>query len=209
MNVSNFFNFKKKITNAQEFLNSCAANGECINETEVEHIQPQDDEAMEEYAINDDDIIREEDLDPLDEEHLLASSESESTTENGNETLDAAIKAAEKRKEDTNPIQPQAKRVKVVDNSPKVTIQMNECLVCPSILGDIIELNSHVQTHKTIVCKSCNRTFARYSNLKRHFNSAHSKPKPFQCDICGLGFSFSVNLQTHAEIHYARNIRMK
>lgn len=209
MNVSNFFNFKKKITSAQEFLNSCSANSECTNEAQAEQLQSGDETVVEEYTISDDDIMREEHLE-LDEEHLFVlAADGESMSENGSGTLDAAIKAAEKRKEDKIPSHTQTKRVKVVDNSQKVTIQMNECLVCPAILGDIIELNSHVQTHQTIVCKSCNRTFARYSNLKRHFNSAHSKPKPFQCDICGIGFSFSINLQTHAEIHYAKNIRLK
>lgn len=100
------------------------------------------------------------------------------------------------------------KRAKVeADTTEKVTIQINECLICPKILGDILQLKDHIESHADIKCKACKRQFARYSNLKRHFNSTHSKPKPFQCDLCGLGFNFSVNLQTHAALHYSGKIR--
>lgn len=85
----------------------------------------------------------------------------------------------------------------------RFTLQMNECLICPAVLRDILELKEHIETHGHIKCKACNRQFVRYSNLKRHFNSVHSKPKPFICDICGLGFNFSVNLQSHASLHYS------
>lgn len=216
MNVSNFYNFKKKIISAQDFLNSCSANGECIYEQEEEH-----EEALEvssEECNTSDQPMAEDHLEPLspseeDQVELVSLSnviEQTDNAANGN-LLTELITLPQKRKPNKNTARGQNKRNKVptADDSPKVTIQMNECLVCPSILGDIIELNTHILTHENIVCKSCKRTFARYSNLKRHFNSAHSKPKPFQCDICGIGFSFSINLQTHAEIHYQKNIRMK
>lgn len=101
---------------------------------------------------------------------------------------------------------PVNKRTKI-DNIEKVIIQMNECLICPAILGDILELKDHIEAHTDIKCKACKRQFARYSNLKRHFNGVHSKPKPFQCDLCGLGFNFSVNLQAHAALHYSGKLR--
>lgn len=90
------------------------------------------------------------------------------------------------------------------DKNEKITIQINECLICPADLGDILQLKNHIDAHKIITCKVCGRQFGRYSNLKRHFNANHTKPKPFQCDICGLAFNFSVNLQTHAQIHYKK-----
>lgn len=96
-----------------------------------------------------------------------------------------------------------------VASCEKVTLQVNECLICPAVLSDILQLNDHVTTHNVVKCKLCFRDFKRYSNLKRHFLQAHSKPKPFVCDLCGLGFSFSVNLQAHAALHYSGKIRMK
>lgn len=98
-------------------------------------------------------------------------------------------------------------KVEPVMPTEKITIQMNECLICPAILADILQLKDHIDAHVDIKCKACGRQFARYSNLKRHFNSTHSKPKPFQCDLCGLGFNFSVNLQSHAALHYTGKIR--
>lgn len=93
------------------------------------------------------------------------------------------------------------------DSSEKFSLQVYECLVCPAVLGDILQLNDHIQQHDDIRCKVCMRNFQRYANLKRHFASMHSKPKPFVCDMCGLGFSFSVNLQRHAELHYDKKIK--
>lgn len=244
MNVSNFFHFKKKIVHAQDYLNLCSAEAECIEEADDENMEREETEydaddgggggeAREEeksseeadndekdmilYTFSEDDTMPEEHLDrsqsPVDDEVYLLpleSSEPLESTSNRPTTPDVKVMSAEKRKPLPNQNRGQTKRPKaaVLDNSEKVTIQMNECLVCPSILADIIDLNNHILTHKTIACKTCKRSFARYSNLKRHFNSAHSKPKPFQCDICGLGFSFSINLQAHAAIHYGKNIRM-
>lgn len=115
-----------------------------------------------------------------------------------------------KRPADTSANRLANKRMKVEQNQgEKITLQTNECLICPAVLDDILQLNDHIVQHTIIKCKACNRSFARYSNLKRHFNVVHSKPKPFVCDICGLGFSFSVNLQAHASLHYSGKIRMK
>lgn len=211
MNVSNFYNFKKKIITAQDFLNSCSANGECIYEQEEENEEAVD--ISSEECITNDEPTVEDHLEPLSEEDQESNVHTVIHTDNAvnDSLLTELISLPEKRKPNKYPPRGPNKRNKAstTDDSPKVTIQMNECLVCPSILGDIIELNAHILTHENIVCKSCKRTFARYSNLKRHFNSAHSKPKPFQCDICGIGFSFSINLQTHAEIHYQKNVRIK
>lgn len=251
MNVSSFYNFKKKINHAQEYLNSCTAVTECTQDDEnieetceedetddggggdgggggggggvgvdaTEQVDENDERGMIVYTLSEEDGISEEYLDshhsPTNEmEHIyLIPMESGSkyvNSSNGNASCYVNVIAPEKRKMVAGQFGGQTKRSKAaaIDNSEKVTTQMNECLVCPAILSDIIDLNTHILTHKSIVCKTCKRLFARYSNLKRHFNSAHSKPKPFQCDICGLGFSFSINLQAHAEIHYTKNIRM-
>lgn len=86
-------------------------------------------------------------------------------------------------------------------NNQRVSVQVNECLICPAVLSDILQLTEHIATHAVLKCKSCKRNFQRYSNLKRHFTDQHTKPKPFICNVCGLGFSFQINLQTHSAIH--------
>lgn len=111
--------------------------------------------------------------------------------------------------DDLVPAVKRAKKSTGNDLSEKFSLQVNECLICPSVLGDILQLSEHIQNHELIRCKVCMRRFQRYANLKRHFASVHSKPKPFVCDICGLGFSFSVNLQAHAALHYAGKIKVK
>lgn len=102
------------------------------------------------------------------------------------------------------------KKGKTLKNATKkVALQVNECIICPAVLNDILDLTSHIHTHDILRCKVCHRGFQRFSNLKRHFLMSHSKPKPFVCDLCGLGFSFSVNLQAHAELHYSGKIKPK
>lgn len=155
---------------------------------------------------------------------LLVEMSSECTTENSEqiesyvensqkpETIQLTrlvkVENIRKRPNESNNQKTSNKKSKV-DSTPteKMTIQMNECLICPAILGDILQLKDHIDAHTNIHCKACGRQFARYSNLKRHFNSMHSKPKPFQCDLCGIGFNFSVNLQSHAALHYSGKIR--
>lgn len=92
-------------------------------------------------------------------------------------------------------------------SSEQFTLQINECLICPAVLEDILQLKDHIDAHQLIQCKACHRQFVRYSNLKRHFNAVHSKPKPFTCHFCGLGFNFEVNLQSHIALHSSGKIQ--
>lgn len=156
-----------------------------------EHLRPSDDNETEEYIVESD--------------SQQSSNESPEQNQSVDENQGKRSRSTEKNNSTSS------KRSKASGNSnEKVTIQMNECLICDSVLNDIHQLDNHIISHKSkINCKICLRVFARYSNLKRHFMSMHSKPKPFQCDLCGLGFSFSVNLQAHAELHYSGKIRMK
>lgn len=212
LNVSNFYTFKKKILEAQDFLGA-------LSVIESESTDEKSEEIDNYVAIEGTDdliqILEEEHLRPSDvnetEEYIV-----ESDSQPSNESLEQ-IQVVDKnqrkryRSSDKNSTQTINKRTKAscTDSTEKITIQMNECLICPAVLNDIHQLDNHITAHKDIICKGCLRAFARYSNLKRHFMLVHSKPKPFQCDLCGLGFSFSVNLQAHAELHYSGKIRMK
>lgn len=212
LNVANFYTFKKKILEAHDFLDalsvvesadeksddelgqrSIAVEGadELIQMLDEEHLRPSDDNETEEYIVESD--------------SQQSSNESSEQIQHFVDENQGKRSRSSDRNNSTS-----SKRTKASnDSTEKVTIQMNECLICPSILEDIHQLDNHIISHKKINCKICLRDFARYSNLKRHFMSVHSKPKPFQCDLCGLGFSFSVNLQAHAELHYSGKIRMK
>lgn len=189
---------------AQELINTLTIRKDSTNDGTIEYVE--DDMMVQLVDSNEEPQSLEED------------------TENGHETenTDAQAKVmvtqeqtrlirivkVDNRKKRSNDSSGPNKKPKIEEaTTEKVTIQMNECLICPSILGDILQLKDHIEAHTEFKCKACNRQFARYSNLKRHFNSVHSKPKPFQCDICGLGFNFSVNLQAHAALHYSGKIK--
>lgn len=238
LNVTHFHTFKQKILTAQEALADCAEfnaqNDEEFRETKNNEMHGTFEELnddplgqMEMYTTRNDletheldDQAVTNDGDKIDQtnddvEFLLMQepdasdaiyNRTQSTTQTPEKHAPSTVVVAKRR----NP----SKRKRVEDSSTdaeKVAIQVNECLICPAVLSDILELNEHAAAHTSIVCKvqSCHRSFLRYSNLKRHFATAHSKPKPFICDLCGLGFSFSVNLQTHAALHYSGKIQLK
>lgn len=217
LNVNNFYAFKQKILTAQKALADCAdLGGDPLGLDQLGMYSTRADvenhESNEDAAINDGVKIDQTDDDV---EFLILQqpdasdaiyNRTQSTTQTPQKSTPTAAVVAKRR----NP----SKRKRVDDlsaDAEKVAIQVNECLICPAVLSDILELNEHAAAHTSIVCKvqSCNRSFLRYSNLKRHFATAHSKPKPFICDLCGLGFSFSVNLQTHAALHYSGKIQVK
>lgn len=186
MNISNFYTFKKKILEAQELITTLTDKNERNNDNTEEYLE---DEMKDEELLETDNEV---------EEYVNTSSNYE-TIPFGQAKNEEIYR---KRSNDITIPKTSSKKVKVDAIVPeKVTIQLNECLICPAVLGDILKLKDHIDAHSEIKCKACNRQFARYSNLKRHFNSVHSKPKPFQCDVCGLGFYFTFNLQTHAATH--------
>lgn len=199
LNINNFYQFKKRILDAQELINSLACKNDVNNDASTMYVEEEMLQIIEEDG---------------DETQLLEmgnenTEEMESYVDKSPEPETVRFINVENIKKRTNESSGQKtvnKRTKI-DVSEKVIIQMNECLICPAILGDILELKSHIEAHTEFNCKACKRPFTRYSNLKRHFNSVHSKPKPFQCDLCGLGFNFSVNLQAHASIHYSGKLR--
>ncbi|XP_031619104.1 myoneurin-like [Contarinia nasturtii] len=206
LNINNFYAFKKKVLDAQDLVNTLNDTNEVQQDHPVEYV--------------DDDFLQVIEL-TEDTEKLLSSTENGSANDSfkfiqpTNKLpkptvlqVTRLVKMESTKKRPNVPSTHQKtlnKKSKAeITSNEKVTIQMNECLICPAVLGDILQLKDHIDSHEIIRCKACQRQFGRYSNLKRHFNSNHSKPKPFQCDICGLAFNFSVNLQTHAQIHYKK-----
>lgn len=187
---------------AQELINSLPPKNDHINENiNFEYVE---DETVEE--LSDGMHILQEDNEINKTHTVQAETSNNRPTQTIRLIKIGGIKKRAANQPATNEKQSHKKN-KIDDTiSERITIQMNECLICPAILGDILQLKDHIDAHTNIKCKACNRQFARYSNLKRHFNSVHSKPKPFQCDICHLGFNFSVNLQAHAQLHYSGKI---
>lgn len=236
LNVNNFYAFKQKILTAQKALAECAdyqvrnevnmidtkdneMHGEFHDLTDNASVDMEMRNAMQNRAEYSDangcavTVVDDPTQQMDDEVEFLICSESEatksvckrteSTTIGSQKNIQMAAVAVKRR----NPSK--KKKVEHAMSTEKVAIQVNECLICPAVLSDILDLNEHAAAHTSIDCKVCHRSFIRYANLKRHFIAAHSKPKPFVCDLCGLGFSFSVNLQTHASLHYSGKIQMK
>lgn len=235
LNVNNFYAFKQKVLTAQKALAQCAdleaqneddmldlRNNEMhstfedlvadpLMQVELNTMQNQVDSHDEQTATNDADkaVISDDEVEYL----LLRDPDPEATYGIDKSTELAEQSPLKIRKVEHLPVKRRnpSKRKKVDDSvvAEKVAVQVNECLICPAVLSDILELNEHTAAHPSIDCKVCKVKFKRYANLKRHFVTAHSKPKPFVCDLCGMGFSFSVNLQTHASLHYSGKIQMK
>lgn len=206
LNINNFYTFKKKILEAQKLIITLNEKNDLKDGTPAEYVE----DAYQQVTDEDSQLL----IEMSNECATENSEQNESHVEKSQkpETIQLTrlvkVENIRKRANESNNQKTSNKRSKV-DSTPteKMTIQMNECLICPAILGDILQLKDHIDAHTNIHCKACGRQFARYSNLKRHFNSMHSKPKPFQCDLCGIGFNFSVNLQSHAALHYSGKIR--
>lgn len=193
---------------AQDLINNLSSKKESLNDTSIEYVV--DDMMVQVIDSNEESQLVDEEVSNSSE--IEASSQRREIPKTTRQIQILKVdKSIQKRSTDSSGSQnAQYTQKKLKAENPtmeRFTIQMNECLICPAVLGDILQLKDHIDEHTEINCKACNRQFARYSNLKRHFNSIHSKPKPFQCDICGLDFNFSVNLQAHAALHYNGKIR--
>lgn len=49
-------------------------------------------------------------------------------------------------------------------------------------------------------CRRCNKDFSTKTNLLRHIQT-HDGVKPYQCNICGAGFTQNGSLKQHVFIH--------
>lgn len=49
-------------------------------------------------------------------------------------------------------------------------------------------------------CRRCNKDFSTKTNLLRHIQT-HDGVKPYQCNICGAGFTQNGSLKQHIFIH--------
>ena len=75
----------------------------------------------------------------------------------------------------------------------------------PLNIANDFDLKQEVQTkesvHKNLVnqhiCAKCEKQFASYMSLRRHFQTIHEKLREFNCDKCGKSFARKSNLNTH------------
>lgn len=57
-------------------------------------------------------------------------------------------------------------------------------------------------------CRRCNKDFSTKTNLLRHIQT-HDGVKPYQCNICGAGFTQNGSLKQHVFIHTGEVIRFR
>lgn len=187
MNINNFHSFKHKILSAHNLI-----------ETKPDAVIDSDVEIENEFEIF---YLDEEELEPKLNENTKSNTKLQRDEINlDNNQLNVKKKPKIISTNSHNRTK-STKDHRIENENYRVSVQVNECLICSAVLSDILQLNEHTSSHLVLKCKICKRDFMRYSNLKRHFSEKHTKPKPFLCNVCGLGFSFSINLQTHLAVH--------
>ena len=83
----------------------------------------------------------------------------------------------------------------------------HSCPTCPktyahrSGLKDHIQ-NKHVAAGKRYQCTYCEKLFGNMSNRDRHQQIVHLGLKKYQCDICGLPFTFKWLVSNHKKQHH-------
>jgi hypothetical protein len=86
-----------------------------------------------------------------------------------------------------------------------------KCPDCHKVFANILNLNTHRQTHETkdptFKCTTCPEAFHSMVDLQQHFFNMHSSTeltkssKPYKCTECDKEFSCLGNLQGHMRIH--------
>ena len=91
------------------------------------------------------------------------------------------------------------------------SIQAYNCTTCQSTFTQLRALKDHVQkthqkthttTGKKYECTYCEKKFGNMYNRDRHQQIVHLGVKRFQCDICGLAFTFKWLVSNHKKEHH-------
>ncbi len=108
------------------------------------------------------------------------------------------------------------------------------CHTCDTSFTELVTFEQHVRSHeldkKCMKCFHCGKTFASYSNLKRHkkihtgvrphvcafcarpfLNRSdlvrhwriHTGERPYRCEVCQHAFKYSFNLKTHQQKYHS------
>jgi len=84
-----------------------------------------------------------------------------------------------------------------------------QCHLCAQRFKTTGNLNAHLASchdpeetglFKRFKCQFCPKTFRFPAQIMQH-ERVHTKEKPFNCDLCGKGFSVKCNLKAHLETH--------
>jgi uncharacterized Zn-finger protein len=93
---------------------------------------------------------------------------------------------------------------KVMKNIQEEAISVEEIFLGAEerMVLNIIDVDLHV---KKIICKFCDRSFNKRSNLTQHINYYHGTDRPFKCCKCSKTFVTEIALENHEEKHQSKN----
>jgi uncharacterized Zn-finger protein len=77
---------------------------------------------------------------------------------------------------------------------------------CRKVFKRKDNLKCHMRTHdpkrsRPFACSSCDRSYLRSIDLKRHIETLHEGIRDFQCDLCKKGFTRKEGLMAHLNRH--------
>ena len=102
----------------------------------------------------------------------------------------------------------QKKHVKIINEKIKSYI----CKSCEKSFGKQSDLEKHVKTvHENIKaykCDSCDKSFGVKGSLKGHLKTVFGKRNDFSCDVCSKKLSSNFILKRHIQIFHT-NIKSK